>query len=193
MADTQKTRSAILSLMADNTTGQISAQDFRNFIVSIMEEEFTNPGDFWCKPSPKYITTDKTAKGTKIYSQYVGSDCSWMNIMYQDRSTGYWMRADVADSTKTGRLGVAMDSYTSDLSTAVILLEGIIYDSSFSTIFSELMGGIVYLDSGVPGSISAGITDNSVYELGAITPSDDHGGSAIGKWYFRPTWSIKGS
>jgi len=193
MADTQRTRAAILSLFADNVTGQISAQDLRDFVVTLMESEFVNPGDFFTKPQAKYITTDKSAKGWIMYSQYVGSDCSFMNIMFQEASTGYWMRADVADSGKTGFLGLAMNSYTSDTSTAQILIEGIVYDSSFSEVFSELIGRPVYLDSGVPGSISVGMTDNSVLVVGWIMASDNHGGSAIGKWYFKPDWSVKGS
>lgn len=195
MADTQRTRTAILSLFADNVTGQVSEQDLRDFTVTVMNEEFANEGDFWAKPQAKYTTTDKTARGWKEYSQYIGSDCSWMNIMYQDASTGYWMRADVADSTKTGRLGIAMDSYSSDVSTGVILLEGELYDSSFSTVFSELLGRPIYLDSGVPGSISIGATANSELVIGFITNSDDHGGSAIGKWYFvgPSCWAVRGS
>lgn len=195
MADTQRTRSAILSLFADNTTGQISAQDTRDLIVTIMNEEFANEGDFWADPQAKYTTTDKTARGWKEYSQYIGSDCSFMNIMFQEASTGYWMRADVADSTKTGMLGIAMDSYSSDVSTGIILKRGIIYDSSFSTVFSELIGRPVYLDSGVPGSVSIGETANSVLIVGWIVNSDDAGGSAIGKWYFNGpgAWAIKGS
>ena len=193
MADTQRTRAAILSLFADNVTGQISAQDLRDFVVTLMESEFVNPGDFFTKPQAKYITTDKSARGWIMYSQYVGSDCSFMNIMFQEASTGYWMRADVADSGKTGFLGLAMNSYTSDTSTAQILIEGIVYDSSFSGIFSELIGRPVYLDSGVPGSISVGMTANSVLVVGWIMASDNHGGSAIGKWYFKPDWSVKGS
>jgi hypothetical protein len=192
MADTQRTRAQILSLFADNVTGQISAQDLRDFAVTVMESEFANAGDFWAKPQAKFTTTDKSARGAKIYSQYIGSDCSFMNVMFQEASTGYWMRADVAASAKTGRLGLAMDSYTSDLSTGTILLEGIVYDSSFSTVFSELLGRPVYLDSGVPGSISIGVTTNSLLIVGMITASDDHGGSAIGKWYFKPEWKVAG-
>jgi len=195
LADTQRTRSAILSLFSDNTTGQISAQDLRDQTVTIMNPEFANEGDFWAKPQAKFTTTDKTARGWKEHSQYVGSDCSFMNIMFQEASTGYWMRADVENSTMTGRLAVAMDSYASDVSTAIMLMEGEIYDSSFSTIFSELIGRPIYLDSGVPGSVSIGITDNSVLIVGYITASDNHGGSAIGKWYFvgPACWAVKGS
>jgi hypothetical protein len=191
MADTQRTRAALLSLMADNVTGQISAQDLRDYLVTVMELEFSNPGDFWKRPSPKYITTDKTAKGWVDYSQTVGSDVSWMNIVYLNAS-GKWMRADVADSTKTTHLGLAMDSYASGLSTCQILREGIVYDSSLSATFSGNIGRPVYLDSGVPGSISVGLTTNSFLILGFITASDDSG-AAIGKWYFKPEWAVRGN
>lgn len=194
MADTQRTQAAILALFADNVTGQISPQDLRDFAATIMESEFVNPGDFWAKAQAKYSLTDKTARGEIWYSQYMGSEVSWMNVLFMEPSTGYWMRADVADSTKTGGiLGLAMDSYTSGVSTANVLIEGLVYDSSFSTVFSRLLGRPVYLDSGVPGSISAGITDGSQLVLGYIAASDDHGGSAIGKWYFKPeTWAVRG-
>lgn len=193
MADTQRTRAQLLSLLTDNVTGQISEQDLRDVVVTIMESEFVNPGDFWARPRAEYTLTDKTARGWKMYSQYVGSACSWMNALYMDQSTGYWMRGDVADSTKTGMIGLAMDSYAADVSTAIILMEGMVYDSSFSTTFSRLIGRPVYLDSGVPGSVSIGITDGSQLVLGFIAHSDDHGGSAIGKWYFKPEWAIKGT
>jgi hypothetical protein len=193
MADVQRTRAQILALFADNVTGQISEQDLRDYVVTVMESEFTNPGDFWARPNTINTTTDKSARGWKLYSQVVGSDCSFMNIMYMDQSSGYWMRADVADSTKNGMVGLAMDSYTSDATTAVILMEGMVYNSAFSTLFSRLIGRPVYLDSGVPGSISAGATANSIYILGYIAHSDDGGGSAIGKWYFKPEWAVKGS
>lgn len=194
MADVQRTRSQILALFADNNTGQISAQDLRDFVVTIMNSEFANGSDFWAGPQAKYNTTDKTGRGWMEYSQYFGSDCSFGNIMYLDTSTGYWMRANVSASAETGLLGVAMDSYTSDYSTGIIMKQGIIYDSSFSTVFSELLGRPIYLDSGVPGSISVGETGNSVLVVGFICPSDNHGGSAIGKWYFLgpACWAVKG-
>jgi len=191
MADTQRTRAQLLALFADNVTGQISAQDLRDFQVTMMESEFVNPGDFWALPDAKYITTDKSAKGWKQYSQVAGSDFSFMNIVYRDNSTGYWQRADVANSAKNGMVGLAMDSYTSNTSTCVILLRGIVYDSSFSTTFSRLVGRPVYLASGVPGSITTTIT-TSVMIVGWVAHSDLHGYSAIGKWFFNPNWAILG-
>lgn len=192
MADTQRTRAAILALLADNVTGQISAQDLRDLVVTLMESEFANPGDFWAKPQAKYITTDKTAKGEKMYSQYFASAVSWMNVVYMDNSTGQWMLADVAVSIKNrGMLGLAMDSYAAGYSTGIVLREGIVYDSSFSTVFSRKIGRPVFLDSGVPGSISVGETTYSTRILGFVMPSDGSD-SAIGKWYFKPQWAVRG-
>jgi len=192
MADTQRTRAALLSLLADNVTGDISAQDLRDFLVTVMEPEFANPGDFWVEPSTRQTTTDKTARGAILYSQTVGSACSFMNVMYLNTSNT-WMRANVSDSTQNGFLALALNSYASDDSTTQMLIRGIVYDSSFSTIFSGKVGRPVYLDSGVPGSISAGITANSAKIIGWILGSEG-GESAIGKWYFNPDrWSIKGS
>jgi len=193
MADTQRTRAQILAMFADNVTGQISAQDLRDFTVTLMASEFVNAGDFWARPAVAYTTTDKSARGWKLYSQYVGSDCSFMNILYQDRSTGYWKRADASTSTMNGFVGMAMDSYTSDTSTATILLEGMVYASGFSTTFSRLIGQPVYLGSNAVGSITATKTTNSTYILGFIRGSDNFGGSAIGKWYFKPEWQVKGN
>ena len=191
MADIQRTRAQLLDLFADNVTGQISAQDFRDFMVTIMEPEFVNPGDFWAEPRTRDITTDQSARGWIQYSQTVGSDCSFMNVMFLNASNN-WQKANVSESTHNGFLGLAMDSYTSGDATAQILMRGIVYNSSFSTVFSGKIGRPVYLESSIDGSISAGITTNSAYIVGWILGSDG-GESASGKWYFNPSpWAVKG-
>jgi hypothetical protein len=192
MADTQRTRAQILALFADNVTGQISPQDLRDFVVTIMESEFANPGDFFARPQAKFITTDKTAKGWKEYSQFILSACSFMNVLYYNVSGGGWGLANVSASAQTGIVALAMDSYAAGISTGVVLKEGIVYDSTFSTIFSQLIGRPVYLASGVPGSITVTKTTNSILILGAVCHSDDMGYSAIGKWYFKPEWAVRG-
>ena len=98
MADTARTRAELLSLFADNVTGQISPQDHRDQIVTNMPVEFANPGDFWTRPQPKYRYTDKTAWGWIEYSQFVYQACSFGNVMCMDESTGGWYLADAADS-----------------------------------------------------------------------------------------------
>lgn len=192
MADTQRTRAALLALFADNVTGQISAQDLRDFLVTIMESEFANAGDFWKQPAPEYVATDATAKGWIDYSQVAGSDCSWMNIMVLNQS-GLWIRADVADSTKTGVLGLAMDNYTSNDSNMQILRDGVVYFSTWCATWSGNIGRPVYLQSGVPGSVSYTITTNSNLIVGFIEAnSQDDEATASARWRFRPEWAIRG-
>lgn len=190
MADTQRTRAQILALFADNTTGQISAQDMRDFIVTLMPSEFVNEVDFWTDPQPKFITTDKTVRGWIIYSQVFGSACSFGNAMCLDTSSGKWIRADVAASVKTGVIGLAYTSYASGDS-GNILLRGMIYDSSFSATFSGFIGKPVYLASGAPGSIAI-TKPTSDLILGFIFNSDVSA-PAIGKYYFNPQWAVKGA
>lgn len=190
MADTQRTRAQILALFADNVTGEISPQDLRDFLVTIMEEEFGNPGDFWKQPETRKVTTDAYAKGWKDYSQIVGSDVSAFNVCYLTAS-GEWKRADVALSTKTGVLAMPMDSYTSGASNCIMLREGVVYYSAWSATFSDFIGRPIYLASGVAGSITTTQTTNSELVIGWPEQSDD-GGTAIGKFRFKPEWAIRG-
>lgn len=191
MADTRRTRAELLALFADNVTGQISARDLRDFTVTIMELEFSNPGDFWKQPSTIDTPTDGTVRGWQDYSQVMNSGCSFANILVLD-SNGGWVRADVADSGLTGIFGLAADSYASNASDAVILREGMVYNSVWSGLFSGYIGRPIYLDSGVPGSVSIGITINSNAVVGWVEASDD-AGVASGKFRFTPEWGVKGS
>ncbi len=191
MADTRRTRTEVLALFADNVTGQLSAQDLRDWVVTMMEAEFGYPGDFWKQPSTRDTPTDQTARGWQDYSQVLNSACSFANVMVLD-SDGGWVRADVADSGLTGIFGLATDSYASNASDAVILREGMVYNSTWSGLFSGYIGRPIYLDSGVPGSVSIGMTDNSVAIIGWVEASDD-AGVASGKFRFSPEWGVKGS
>jgi len=191
MADVQKTRAQVLALFADNVTGQISAQDLRDWVVTMMETEFAYAGDFWKQPGTRETTTDATCRGWKDYSQVMNSACSFMNVLALD-SDGGWVRADVADSTLNGITGLAVDSYASNASDAVVLRRGMVYYSLWSAMLSNYIGRPIYLDSGVPGSMSIGITTNSQYIVGWVEASDD-AGTASGKWRFDPQWSIKGN
>jgi hypothetical protein len=192
MSDTQKTRAQILSLFADNVTGQISEQDLRDFTVTVMESEFANPGDFWAKPQAKYTTTDASARGQKIYSQYAGSDLAFGDICYQEASTGYWMLADATNSTKNGYLAMALGTYLSDNSTASLLIKGLVYQSSLSAAFSVVAGPIYLGSQTSAGEINYSGGATSQYIIGWITASDDFTASQIGKWYFEPQWQIVG-
>jgi len=190
MADVQRTRAALLALMADNVTGQISAQDFRDFMVTVMQEEFVNPKDFWKEPEVRKNTTDKTAVGWIDYSQTVGSTVSFGNILYLHAS-GVWKKANVAYASMTGLIGLACDSYTSDATTCNILRRGVVRDSSFSATFSGYMGQPIYLHSGTAGSVTVTKTTQSVLVVGFVEASD--GGVATGAYRFDPEWAIRGA
>jgi len=191
MADTQQTRAAILTLFADNVTGQISAQDLRNFVVTIMEAEFAYPGDFWKQPAPGQITTDKTIRGWIDYSQIAGEDLSFGNVLYLNASN-VWKNAMVSDSTENPVMGVAGNSYTSNDSQCQILRKGLVYDSGLSARFSGFIGRPLYLQShGSYGSISVTITTNSVALVG-IVEGDAVSEITSSRWRFDPDWAVKG-
>ena len=189
MADTQRSKAQLLALFADNETGQISAQDLRDFLITVMESEFLYAGDFWKQPAARYSNTDEVGRGWIDYSQTVGSDVSFLNILYMTTS-GEWMRADVADSTKNGVLGVALANYTSDNSNANILRDGIVVFTTWSATLSNFVGRPIYLASGSPGSIDLA-TQTSNLIVGFIEVSDDQI-TASPKMRFRPEWAVKG-
>ena len=193
MADTIRTRAAILALLADNVTGQISAQDLRDAIVTILPEERAYEADFFNRPQVQFITTDKTVRGALIYSQTVDVDVSFGNVLYQ-RPSGTWSLANVAESAKNGRLAIPINSYASGYSQCTLLLFGIVYNSYHSSLFSSLAGRPVYLGStGSEGSIAVVKTANSAKVIGFVLTSDTSTVVGIGKWAFDPSWEIVGS
>jgi len=192
MADTQRTRAALLTLFADNLTGQISPQDLRDYLVTVMESEFVNPGDFWKEPDGQYITTDRTGRGWIDYSQLTGSACSFGNVMMMNAS-GAWIRFDITGSdlsTAPRIYGVALDSYAASDATAQILRQGLIKDSNISAILSDNIGKAIYANSGVAGSITA-TQPTSAFILGQVEPEgSDYTLTYTDVWRFCPGWSI---
>ena len=190
MAETQRTRAALLALYADNTTGQISAQDFRDGVISWMPVEFAFVGDFWVQPLPSQISSsDRTGRGAMIYSQVAGSDISFGAPIFFNSNE--WVNADVTNSLLNPALGIAMDSYTSNDTTVQVLKRGIVIHSVLSARFSDNVGRPVYLQSGSPGSISVTITTDSVAALGYVELESDGGTSNV--WRFEPgDWAVKG-
>lgn len=189
MADTQRSRAQILVLFADNSTGNISPQDLRDYVVTVMEEEFVNAGDFWSQPQSRYTTTDKDARGWILYSQYMQSAVSFANIVRQDQSGGGWGVYDAVEFSDCV-LGLPLDSYAAGESQAQVLLKGCVYQSAWSTTFSRLIGKAVYAASGASGSIT--MTPTSYMRVvGWVMPST-HSllGSAIGKFFFDPHWAV---
>jgi len=180
MADVQRTRAAILALFADNVTGQISAQDLRDFMVTLMNTEFANEGDFWAQPSPNYVVTDKTGRGWMEYSQTAGEALNFGNVLYKT-SVGFWKRADVNASTTLPGIAMAMDSYASNATTVQVLRLGVVYNSAWSVRWSEKIGKRIFLMSGLPGSLSDQL-QVSVQVLGLYETN--------GVLRFDPSWAV---
>jgi hypothetical protein len=190
MADTERTRAAVLNLGADNTSGDISAQDYRDFIVSVMPAEYLTAGDFWQEPSTPNASTDRTTRGWHETSHVMLSACSFGDVLYMTESNT-WGTADVADSTMNGLLGVATDSYAAAESQARILRRGLVYFSGLSARFSGQIGRPLYLQSALNGQVSVTI-GTSVLVVGVVEP-DGIQSTTSGKWRFDPeSWAVKG-
>jgi len=194
MAQQQRTRAALLALLADNVTGQISAEDLRDFQVTVMEEEFVNGGDFWAQPMPRYITTDRTGKGWKQYSQVMVSAVSYGNVVVLN-STGQWMHPDPTDSTENRVLGIAMESYAIAYSQAIVLRKGVYMHTLISNMLSDKIGYLFYLDSTTSdGSVTT--TYPTVAANARVLGCVEQSGESItytNKLRFDPDWSISGT
>jgi len=170
MADTQRTRAQLIALFADNVTGQISAQDLRDFLVTVMNAEFANPADFWKEPDHQQMTSD-TVRGWIEYSQLISEAVSFGNILTRGASGQWVLASGVVGSAVSDMpliLGVACDSYA--ISTfGNVLRRGLIYHSAFSASFAEGIGWPVYLLSTAAGSITLN-SQTSCIVLGFVEP-----------------------
>lgn len=192
MADTQRTRSAILTLFADNNTGQVSAQDLRDFTVTIMNSEFMTETDFWHGPNEQYIANDRQIRGWVLQSQVIDSAVSFGGILVQTFSNT-WRRADATELSLNCRLGVAGDSYLAAETSGEVLLKGVVFHSLASARLSSFTGQPVYLISDVLASVS--VTSPTTYSryVGCVLHNDS-GTTMTGtaKFYFDPDWSVTG-
>lgn len=200
MADTQRTRAAILALFADNVTGQISAQDARDMIVTIMETpEFDYVGDFFNGPHVGGITTDKTTRGFHIYSQTLHSDYSasfGMPLAY-NQASGCWFPADLSNSAANPARGIPADSYASGATDMKILRKGLIYDSGLSRL-SGYIGKPVFLQSAATVNSASfdcapGTSVSTVGIIGHVVGSTVTTDSVY-KWHFdgMGNWPVTG-
>lgn len=156
MADTQRTRAAILALFADNVTGQISPQDLRDFVVSVMNQEFANVGDFWKQPDGQYITADRSGRGWIDYSQLISEACSFGDVLMRGPSGGWTLMSLTGGGTITDLtvVGMALDSYTASDATGMVLRKGLAKCAACSIQWSEGIGRFMYWDSGAAGKLS---------------------------------------
>jgi len=202
MADTQRTRAQLIALFADNVTGQISAQDLRDFLVTLMETpEFTYAGDFFNGPIAGGIITDKTTRGFHLYSQTLHADysISFGKPMAYNQVSGNWWFADISNSAQNPARGIAADSYASGATDVKILIKGIVYDTDLTRL-SGFIGKPVFLQSAAAASTHGSIDVASAtsdppkgiigYVIGSITVTYP----SIYKWRFDGTgnWAVTG-
>ena len=188
MADTKRTRAAILALFADNVTGDISAQDDRDRLVTNMPlESFINEDDFWAQPQFGRVGGDRTGKGWVLYSQVVDSLVSFGDVLYMV-STGNWRTADAAQPLEKDFVGMVLESYAAAASQCLILRKGLILLSAWSGIFSDNVGKKVYLDSGTSGAFSM-VQPTSALVLGVALPTSMGSINSI-NMFFDPQWAV---
>jgi hypothetical protein len=174
-------------------TGQISAQDVRDFLVTVMEAEFANPGDFWKNPSPREISTDRTGKGWIDYSQQIASTCSFGTIMQMDDS-GAWIKASFnGNSLLITTLGVALESYLSETSIGQILRRGLYVHSKASTMWTGSMGKPFVVLSGTAGSMTRTLDQSETVVLGWPEPMHSANASTGHIFRFEPGWAAVGT
>jgi hypothetical protein len=194
MADTQRTRAALLALTADNVTGAISPQDLRDLMVTAMQEEFVNANDFWNEPISDNITTDLTTRGWHLYSQVVASNLSLsFGKVYCMNTSGAWSTANASQISHNTWLGTAADSYASGATTAKILKRGIVYDSSLATRLTGNIAMPIYLFSATDCSFSITNADNWSRVIGVVLPAGVGSLQCKGKFFFCPQWGITGA
>ena len=193
MADTQRTRAQLRALFADNVTGQISAQDLRDFLVTMMEDEFASPGDFWAGPDEAYLVTPDTGRGWKMYSQEISLSFSIADglsfgqiVMFA--STSAWRQAAASDSIfNRAMLGVMMGSYADAATDCIILRKGLVYDSMLSASMVNKNGWPVFLCSDKSEARATISNPTQSRAIGVVISAN------YGMWYFDPTWAVVGT
>jgi hypothetical protein len=185
MADTPRTRAELLAIYGDNVTGQISAQDGRDLLVTIMNAEFAYVGDFWAQPDKANLTAEGV-RGWMIYSQAMDSAMSFGQVVYMTAS-GTWKQGDCADSGMNALLAITAAVIASGDS-GILLRKGLVFKSVYSGIFSGYIGRPVYLDSGVIGSIAGPASIPTSAKIIGVVEDDTNG-----IFRFDPDWAIVGS
>jgi len=201
MADTQRTRAQILALFSDNVTGQISAQDLRDFVVTLMETpEFTYAGDYFNGPIASGITTDKSTRGFHIYSQTLHSNhsASFGKPAAYNQVSGTWIPADLSCSGANPVRGIFADSYASGATDVRILVRGLIYDVGLSRL-SGYIGKPVFLQSAAASTygsidVTPGTSVSTMGILGFVVGSITVTYPSVYKWHFDGTgnWAVCG-
>lgn len=144
MADVRRTLAALQTLLADNTAGDISAQDVRDFLVSAYNPQVFAGGRLTLESGVPVSTTDQTAKTTIYYTPFkhdqIGlyDGTSWQTYTFTERS--------LALGTLTS--GLPYDVYIYDNS-GTLTLELTAWTNGTTRATALAMTNGVYLKTGV--------------------------------------------
>lgn len=109
MPDTIRSRAALLSLFADNASGDISAQDQRDFTVSAYSPQTVLPGGRLTLTSGTPVTTSDVTGATRIYyTPYLHNGCG----LYDGTSWTLFALPEYAIDLGTLTSGLPYDVFT---------------------------------------------------------------------------------
>lgn len=193
MADTQRTRAAILALFGDNVTGNISPQDARDMIVTIMNTEFVNEGDFWKQPDPQKMTGDRTVRGWVDYSQLIAVACSMGDVLMRNASGAWSTPTLTGDVSDVRNIGMATDDVAAASTVGNVLRKGLIKIAAASIQWSDGIGRPHYLDSGAvfkTSNLSAAVMSVAVIAGWPENEGSDYTVSITDVFRFEPGWGV---
>lgn len=192
MADTQRSRAALLALTADNVTGQISPQDLRDIVVTVMNQEFANVGDFWKEPDGQYITSDRSVRGWVDYSQLISEACSFGDTLVRGPSGAWTLLSLPLEYSQITNVGMAADSYLAS-TVGNVLRDGLAKCAACSTVWSEGIGTFMYADSGDAGKLSncSGALMSTMFMIGwPEMQGSDFTTTGTDVFRFKPGWAV---
>lgn len=133
MADTVRSLAALQALLSDNTAGDISAQDVRDFLVSAYQVPGVVPGGRLTTESGVPVSTsDRTSQGTIYYTPYLHNriglydGTSWTLFTFTERSLALsgltsGLNYDVFLYDNAGTLTLELTAWTNDTTRATAL------------------------------------------------------------------------
>jgi len=162
MADTVRSRSDLITLLATNVTGAISAQDVRDYLVSIMPAEAAYANDFWARPlgmetsehTAAGAVTDSMARGWIQHSQQVEDANSFGDVVYLTPS-GTWTLLDIQEGSAILKkvIGINLQSGAA-VASGRVLRAGMFRDDAMSVRMLGQVGCPIYIDSNASGQMS---------------------------------------
>jgi len=201
MADTPRTRAEVLTLFADNETGNISEQDLRDWVVTMMRDGlFLDRDDFWNQPAQAQLTTNLTAYGWH-YSATMESAVSFGQPLYQtttvatSQASQVWGKADAASTGKMPCMAISLEACGAG-STCDILRRGVVYFSEAGgTAASMTPGQWIYVAASMMsagGIDSVGASAAQFYTQTVPTSAQAIGRAVTPfKFEFDPNWAIQ--